>query len=131
LRGNTVLTTVCLEKNLFFIGKEDIAVGRMSRLIGTKVLIMPHFWWGGDYLLLGIHHTLVWNRVLQNNHRWWLKLMLWGLLRGKRRWRVLGVHGFFHLFEIENLGEMVSIMSIFTTSSAREVSSKVIVLPLS
>jgi hypothetical protein len=92
---------------------------------------MPHFWWGGDYLLLGIHHTLVWNRVLQNNHRWWLKLMLWGLLRGKRRWRVLGVHGFFHLFEIENLGEMVSIMSIFTTSSAREVSSKVIVLPLS
>jgi hypothetical protein len=41
------------------------------------------------------------------------------------------IHGFFHPFEIVNLGKMVSIMSIFTTKSAREVSLEVIVLPLS
>jgi hypothetical protein len=42
------------------------------------------------------------------------------------------VHGVFHLFEVRNLGEMVCIVSILTTESAREVSSKiVVVLPLS
>jgi hypothetical protein len=89
----------CLQKNLFFTGKEDISIHWIVRLIGTWVLILPHFWWGWDYILLGIHHALVWNIFLQNNQRWWLQIMLWGLLMGMWRQRVLRVHGFFHLFE--------------------------------
>jgi hypothetical protein len=81
--------------------------------------------------MLGIHHTIVWNRVFQNSQRWLLKILLWGLLKGRRCWRTLHVHGFFHLFEIRNLGEMVSRISILTTESAREISLKVIVLSLS
>jgi hypothetical protein len=65
--------------------------------------------------MLCIHHTLVWNRVLQNDRGWWLKIILWGLLKGRRHWRALHVNGLFHPFEIENLGEMVCIMSILTT----------------
>jgi hypothetical protein len=84
------------------------------------------------YLLLGIHHTLVWNRILQNDLRWLLQVLLWGLPRGRRHWGTLCVHGFFHLLEVNNLGAMVCIMSILTTKSAREVSPKiVVVLPLS
>jgi hypothetical protein len=106
-------------------------IDQISRLIGTWVLILPHLWWGLDYLMLGIHHTLVWNRVFQNGWRWWLKIILWGLLRGRQHWRMLRVHGFFHLFEVENLGAMVSIISILTTYSSREVISEVIGLLLS
>jgi hypothetical protein len=60
------LTTTCLQKNLFFAGEEDIAIDQISRLNGTWVLILPHLGWSRVYLMLGIHHTLVWNRVLQN-----------------------------------------------------------------
>jgi hypothetical protein len=60
-----------------------------------------------------------------------LKILFWGLLSGRRCWRTLCVHGFFHLFEIDNLGELFIIMSILTIKSIREVSSEVIVLLLS
>ena len=30
--------------------------------------ILSHLWWGRLHLLLGVHHTLVWNGVLQ--HGW-------------------------------------------------------------
>ena len=113
VRWQVVWMATCLQKNLFLTGMDYIAIVRIFGLIGTWVLILPHLWWGRVYLLLGIHHTLVWNRVLQNKWRWWLQIMLWG----KRRWRVLGVHGFFHLFETKNLGEMVSIMSMLTVST--------------
>jgi hypothetical protein len=82
--GHTILETVCLQNNPFFIGKEDVAISRIYRLIGTWVLILPHLGWGRMYFMLGIHHTLVWNRVLQNNWRWLLQILLWGLLRGMR-----------------------------------------------
>jgi hypothetical protein len=45
---------------------------------------------------------------------------------------MLCIHGFFHLFEVIKLGEMVCIMSILTTESIREVSPNIVVLlPLS
>jgi hypothetical protein len=57
--------TACFQKNLFFTSEEDIAINRISRVDGPWVLILPHLWWGRVYLMLGIYHTLVWNRVLQ------------------------------------------------------------------
>jgi hypothetical protein len=82
--------------------------------------------------MFGIHHTLVWNGVLKNGRRWLLQILLWGLLRGKRRWRVLHVYGVFHPFEVRNLGIMVCIVSTITTESAREVSLNIVVfIPLS
>jgi hypothetical protein len=61
-----------------------------------------------------------------------LQVLLWGLSRGKRRWMTWHILGFFHPFEVRNLGAMVSIMSILTAKSAREVRSEVFVvfLPL-
>jgi hypothetical protein len=38
------------------------------------------------------------------------------------------VHGIFHLFEVRNLGEMVSIMTMLTTKNAREVHPEVVVV---
>jgi len=50
--------------NLFFTSKEDVAIDQISMLTGTRDLILPHWGWSRVYLLLGIHHTLVWNTVL-------------------------------------------------------------------
>jgi hypothetical protein len=105
-------------------------IGRISRFIGTWVLILPHFGWVMVYLMLGIHHTLVWNGVFKNDRKWLFQELLWGLLRGRRCWRTLHVHGLFHLFEVSNLGEMVCIISILTTESTREVCLEVIFPPL-
>jgi hypothetical protein len=80
------------------------------------------------HLLLGIHHTLVWNRVFQYRWGWLLQTLLWGLLRGRRCWRMWHIHGIFHLVEIRNLGPMLSIMTMLTTNSTREVFPKVIVV---
>jgi hypothetical protein len=73
------------------------------------------------YLMLGIHHTLVWSRDFQHSRGWLLHILLWGLLRGRRHWRTLRVHGIFHQFEVRILGEMVSVMAILTTKKEREV----------
>jgi hypothetical protein len=80
------------------------------------------------YLMLGIHHIFVWNRVLQHVWGWLLQILLWGLLRGRRRWRAWRIHGFFHPFEFNNLGAMVSVISMLTTKSAREVHLEVVVV---
>jgi hypothetical protein len=79
----SILRTASLQKNIFLPGKEDITVSRIFGLIGARVLILPHLGWSRVYLLLGIHHTLVWSRVLQHSRRW-LQIMLWGLLGGKQ-----------------------------------------------
>jgi hypothetical protein len=112
---------MCLQKNFFFASEEDIVIHQISRVDGPQVLILSLSWWGGMYLLLGIHHTLVWNRVLQHGWGWLLQIMLWGLLRGGRSWRMWCIDGFFHPFKFGNLGPMVSMMSMFTSKSAREV----------
>jgi hypothetical protein len=80
------------------------------------------------HLLLGIHHTLVWNRVLQHHRGWLLKILLWGLLRGRWRWRTWCIHGIFHPFEVDDLGAMVSIMTMLTKKGTREVLPEVVVV---
>jgi hypothetical protein len=116
-----------LQKHFFFAGKEDVAINQIFGWNGTWVLILPQLRWSRVYLLLGIHHILVWNRVFQNGRRWLFQVLLSGLLRGRRCWRTLRVHGFFHPFEVRILGAMVSIMSILTTKSAREVCLEIVV----
>jgi hypothetical protein len=93
----------------------------------SRVLILSHLWWGRMYVLLGIRHTLVCNRVLQHIRGWLLQILLWGLLRGRRCWRIWRIHGVFHPFEVINLGEMVSIMTMLTAMSAREVHPDVVI----
>jgi hypothetical protein len=95
-----------------------------------RFLVLSHLWWGRVQLLLGIHHTLVWNRVLQLIWGWLLHILLWGLLRGKRCWGMRSVHKFFHPFKVGNLGAMVSIMAILTAKGTREVCPEVIVVVL-
>jgi hypothetical protein len=121
---------VIFQKN-FFTGEEDTTINRILGLSSIQVWIFPHLGWGRVDHLLGVHHTLVWYRVFQNNWRPWLQILLWGLLRGRWCRRALSVHGFPHLLESNNLGEMMSIMSILTTYNARKVSPYIFVLPLS
>jgi hypothetical protein len=73
-----------LKKNLFFVGEEEIVIDQISRVYRPWVLILPHLGWGRVYPLLGIHHTLVWNRVFQHDWGWLLQVLLWGLLRGRQ-----------------------------------------------
>ena len=77
------MTTAHLQKNFFFASEEDIVICQISRVDGPWVLILLHLWWGRIYLLLGIHHTFVWNGVFKNGQRWWFQIMLWGWLRGR------------------------------------------------
>jgi hypothetical protein len=114
---------VRLQNNFFFTSEEDIAIRQISR-----VGLLSHLWWGMMYVMLGIHHTLVWNRFLKHDRGWLLQILLWGLLRGKRCWRTWRIHGFFNPFEVGDLGEMVSVMSMLTTKSAREFCLEVVVV---
>jgi hypothetical protein len=65
---------------------------------------------------------------LQHGRGWFLQILLWGLLRGRRRWRTWSVHGLFHPFEVINLGVMVSVVSMLTTKRAREFCLEVVVV---
>jgi hypothetical protein len=65
------------------MSEEDIVIGQISRVHGYSILILPHLGWGRVYLMLGIHHTFVWNRVFQHGRGWLLQVLLWGLLRGR------------------------------------------------
>jgi hypothetical protein len=67
------------------------------------------------HLMLGIHHTKVWNRVFQHGRGWLSQILLWGLLSGRWHGRTWPIHGVSHPFEVGNLGEMVSIVTILTT----------------
>jgi hypothetical protein len=57
-----------------------------------------------------------------------LHVLLWGLLRDRHCWGTWSVHRFFHPFKIVYLGEMVSIMVVFTAKGTREVCPGVIVI---
>jgi hypothetical protein len=63
LSGCTILTTTCLQKDFFLTGEED---GTICGIIGIEVL--SQLWWGRLRVMLGVHHTLVWNGILQ--HSW-------------------------------------------------------------
>jgi hypothetical protein len=94
----------------------------------SRVLILSHWWWGRMHLLLGIHHTLVWNRVLQHYSGVVVANTVVGPAEVQAALGTWRVHGIFHLFEVGNLGEMVSIMTMLTSKSTREVHLEVVVV---
>jgi hypothetical protein len=59
LSGFTVLTTTCLQKDFFLPSEKDCMI---CWIVWIEVL--SQLWWGRLYLLLGVHHTLVWNGIL-------------------------------------------------------------------
>jgi hypothetical protein len=85
------------------------------------VMIWSCLWWGKVHLLLGVHHPLMWYGVLQHGRGWVMHISLWGLLGGRWGWQMWSITRFFHPFEVCDLGEMVSIMTILTTKGTREV----------
>ena len=71
-------------------------------------------------VMLGVYHTLMWNRILQHGRRGLLHVLLWCLLRGGRCGRMGKTTRVFQPFEISDLGEMVSVMIELTTKGTRE-----------
>jgi hypothetical protein len=71
-------------------------------------------------VLLGVYHTLMWDRILQHSGRGLLRVLLWCLLRGNLCRRRGKAPRLFQPFEISNLGAMVSVMNEFTTKGTRE-----------
>jgi hypothetical protein len=92
---------------------------------------LSYLWWGRIPLLLGFHHPLVWNGVLQHKWGWLLHILLRGLRWGSWCGGTCSISGFFHPFKVNDLREMVSIMAILMTKATREVCPKIVViLPL-
>jgi hypothetical protein len=78
LSGCTVLTTMCLQKDFFLTGEEDSMIWEI-----VWIEVLSQLWWGRMHVLLGVHHTLVWNWIMQHDWGWLLHVLLWGMLRGR------------------------------------------------
>jgi hypothetical protein len=61
LRGCMVLTIMCLQKDFFLTGEEDHVI---CWIVWIEVLSQLR--WGRLHVMLGVYHTLVWNRILQH-----------------------------------------------------------------
>jgi hypothetical protein len=70
-------------------------------------------------VLLGVYHTLMWDRILQYDGRGLLRVLLLCLLRGRLRWGWGKASTVFQPFEISDLGEMVSVVTEHATKSTR------------
>jgi hypothetical protein len=70
--------TTCLQKDFFLTGEED------STICGfVWIDVLSQLWRGRLRVLLGVHHTLVQNGIMQHDWGWLLHVFLWGLLRGR------------------------------------------------
>jgi hypothetical protein len=78
-----ILTIMCLQKDFLLTSEEDRAICWI-----VWVETFSHLRWGRLCVLLGVYHTLVWNRILQHGRGGLLHVFLWGLLRGRRCWRM-------------------------------------------
>jgi hypothetical protein len=105
LSGCMILTITCLQKDFFLTCEENCAI---CWIVGVEVL--PHLRWGMLCVLLGVYHTLMWNRILQHGGRGLLHILLWCLLRGRWCWRRGKTTRVFQPFEISDLGAMMSVM---------------------
>ena len=76
--------------------------------------------------MLGVYHTLMWNRILQHGGKGLLHILLWCLLRGRRCGRMGKTTRVFQPFEINDLGAMVSVMNELATKSTRVDSFNII-----
>jgi hypothetical protein len=78
------------------------------------------------HVLLGVYHTLMWDRILQHNGRGLLRVLLWCLLRGRLCRRRGKAPRVFQPFEINDLGAMVSVMTELTAKGTREYGFNII-----
>jgi hypothetical protein len=56
-----VLMTTCLQKDLFLTGEEDSMICEI-----VWIEVFSQLRWGRLRVMLGVHHTLVWDGVLQH-----------------------------------------------------------------
>jgi hypothetical protein len=70
-------------------------------------------------ILLGVDHTLMWNRILHHSGRRLLRILLLCLLRGRLRRRRGNTSRVFQPLEISDLGAMVGVMTVHSTKSTR------------
>jgi hypothetical protein len=103
-----------LQKNFFLTGEENCS---LYWIVG--VVILAHLRWGMLRVLLGVYHTLMWDRILQYGGRGLLRVLLLCLLRGRLRWGGGKAPRVFQPFEISDLGAMVSVMTEHATKSTR------------
>jgi hypothetical protein len=116
-----ILTITSLQKDFFVTGEENCTLCWIVR-----VGVLSPMRWGMLCVLLGVDHTLVWNRILQHDKRGLLHVLLWCLLRGRLCRRMRKTTRVFKPFEISYLGAMVSVMTKLTTKGTREVGFNII-----
>jgi hypothetical protein len=119
-----ILTITRLQKDFFLTGEENCS---LCWIVG--VVVLAHLRWGMLCVLLGVYHTLMWDRILQHGGRGLLRVLLWCLLRGRLCRRRGKAPRVFQPFEISDLGAMVSVMTELTTKGTREDGFNII-LPL-
>jgi hypothetical protein len=61
LSGCMILTIMCLYKDFFLTSEENCAI---CWIVWVEVL--SHLRWGMLCVMLGVYHTLMWNRILQH-----------------------------------------------------------------
>jgi hypothetical protein len=110
-----ILMTTRLQKDFFLTSEENCTLCRVVR-----VGVLSPLRWGMMCVLLGVYHTLMWNRILQHGGRGLLHIFLWCLLRGRLCRRMRKTTKVFQPLEISNLGAMVSVMTELTTKGTRE-----------
>jgi hypothetical protein len=64
LRGCRILTIMCLQKDFFLTGEENCM---LCWIVG--VVVLSHLRWGMLCVMLGVYHTLMWDRILQHGGR--------------------------------------------------------------
>ena len=104
----------CLQKDFFLTGEENCS---FCWIVG--IVVLAYLWWGMLRVLLGVYHTLMWDRILQHSGRGLLCILLLFLLRGGLRRRRGKTSRVLQPFEINDLWAMVSVMTIYATKSTR------------
>jgi hypothetical protein len=110
-----IRTITCLQKDFFLTAEENCTFYWVVR-----VEVLSPLRWGMLCVMLGVDHTLMWNRILQHDGRGLLHVLLWCLLRGRLCRRMGKTTRVFQPFKINNMGEMVSVMTKLTTKGTRE-----------
>jgi hypothetical protein len=78
LSRGMILMITCLQKDFFLTGEENCMI---CWIVGVEVLSCLR--WGMLCVLLGVYHTLMWDRILQHGGRGLLHVLLGCLLRGR------------------------------------------------
>jgi hypothetical protein len=103
-----------LQKDFFLTGEKNCS---LCWIVG--IVVLAHLRWGMLRVLLGVYHTLMWDRILQHGGRGLLRILLLCLLRGRLRRRRGKTSRVLQPFEISDLWAMVSVMTIYATKSTR------------